>query len=218
MDLETSQLKVWKGEFGRKYTDRNTMNVAEMDDYYRRNFGVSRTEMNHRFLASLPRDMRILEVGANVGNQLLGLRQMGFTRLYGIEIQPYAIEKARKRLPEATIIEGSAFAIPFADRYFELVFTSGVLIHIKPSELPLVMGEMHRCTNRFIWGYEYYAEELAEVVYRGEGSLLWKGNYPGLFQQDFADLQLVDQQLYPYLSGANVDIMYLLSKKSEALP
>lgn len=51
--------------------------------------------MNTLFLGDLDRSLRILEVGANVGFQLALLQRMGFCNLYGIELQPYAVERAR---------------------------------------------------------------------------------------------------------------------------
>ncbi len=52
--------------------------------------------MNAGFLGNLPREARILEVGGNTGMQLVGLQAAGFSNLYGIERQPYAVEQARE--------------------------------------------------------------------------------------------------------------------------
>ena len=93
-------------------------------------YGYTRTEINSEFIGDFDRDMKILEVGSNVGNQLLCLQEMGFKSLYGIELQNYAVELSKSRTKRINIIEGSAFDIPFKDSYFDLVFTSGVLIHI----------------------------------------------------------------------------------------
>ena len=43
------------------------------------------SELNQRFLADIPRNARILEVGCNEGNQLCALQEMGFQNLYWIE-------------------------------------------------------------------------------------------------------------------------------------
>jgi ubiquinone/menaquinone biosynthesis C-methylase UbiE len=133
---ETPQISEWTGSFGREYTDRNPQDAVELDALYRGNYGVTRTELNQRFLQTIPSGARILEVGCNIGNQLVLLQQMGYVNLHGIEIQSYALEKARQQLPSAVFTEASAFAIPFPDEYFDLVFTSGVLIHIAPQICP----------------------------------------------------------------------------------
>lgn len=81
----TKQLKEWGGTFGTKYTDRNTLSVEELNRLYKDTYGVTRTELNSAFLGCMDRSIRILEVGANSGNQLLLLQEMGFENLFGIE-------------------------------------------------------------------------------------------------------------------------------------
>jgi|SRR5579862_5598302 len=212
----TSQLQHWRGEFGRAYTDRNSLSPAALDALYRKNFGVARSELNQRFLANLPRDARILEVGCNEGNQLCALREMGFHQLYGIEVQEYALRRARNRLDNGRLALATAFEIPFPDGFFDLVFTSGVLIHIAPPDLPKALGEIHRCAGAYIWGLEYYSPQPMEVNYRGHQSLLWKADYAGLYLELFGDLDPVRREQIPYLEDSNVDCMFLLSKKKTA--
>jgi pseudaminic acid biosynthesis-associated methylase len=209
---ETEQVRTWTGGFGREYTDRNAYSPAELDELYRRNYGVTRTEINQRFLDGIPRDARILEVGCNMGNQLLLLQQMGFKQLYGIEIQSYALDRAKERIPDAVLRQASAAAIPFEDRFFDLVFTSGVLIHIAPADLPSALAEIHRCTKQWIWGFEYYAPETTEVTYRGHKSLLWKTDYSRMHLEKFRDLELVREERLRYLGNENVDTAFLLRR------
>jgi pseudaminic acid biosynthesis-associated methylase len=212
--MSTPQIERWKGEFGRAYTDRNALDVQSLDDLCVANYGVTRTSLNTEFLATLPRTGGILEVGCNMGNQLLLLEEMGFRNLFGIEIQTYALDRARERLKWSRLKEASAFAIPFPDREFDVVFTSGVLIHIAPSDLTRALGEIYRCSGRFIWGFEYFAEAPTSVDYRGHNELLWKMNYPELYLRQFPDLELVKSKMLPYLQNGNVDCMFLLQKKS----
>jgi len=210
---ETAQAEVWKGEFGREYTDRNTFDVATLDDLYRKNYGLTRTQINQTFLQDVPKDLSFLEVGCNTGNQLLLLQQTGYTNLSGVELQPYALEIARSRLKNAFLQQGSALALPFADAAFDVVFTSGVLIHISPADLPRAMDEIHRCARTYIWGMEYYAPSETEVSYRSRHGLLWKMDYARRYLERFADLELVREQHIPYLENANVDTVFLLRKK-----
>jgi len=211
--MKTAQIDRWAGDFGREYTDRNSVSLQELDSLYEGYYGVTRSQLNERFLAEIPPDARILEVGCNRGNQLVLLQQMGFRNLYGIEVQKYALEQARSRLKDVQLTLATAFEIPYADRYFDLVFTSGVLIHIAPGDLPKALAEIHRCTNSYIWGHEYHAPELTEINYRGPRGLLWKTNYVGLYLKQFDDLELQQQEFLPYREDANVDCMFLLRKK-----
>lgn len=208
----TEQMEKWAGLFGREYTDRNALSLEEMEALYKRNYGQTRTELNERFLEGIDRSIRILEVGSNVGNQLLCLQRMGFGNLYSIELQTHALELSRARTKRTNIIEGSAFDIPFKDGYFDLVFTSGVLIHIGPSDMASAMREIHRCTREYIWGLEYYADEHTEITYRGHKNLLWKADFARLYLDQLGDLELVREERFEYLDNDNVDSMFLLRR------
>jgi pseudaminic acid biosynthesis-associated methylase len=211
--ISTPQIAEWVNEFGREYTDRNVLSTSELDVLYEKNYGTSRKKLNQPFLAGIPTDARILEVGCNVGNQLTVLREMGYRELYGIEIQKYALEQARLKLPEVHFAEASAFEIPYSDNYFDVVFTSGVLIHIAPDDLPRALEEIHRCAGQYIWGFEYYSPHTVEVKYRGNEGLLWKMDYAKSYLDRFSDLSLVRREDVSYRENSNVDSMFLLHKK-----
>jgi pseudaminic acid biosynthesis-associated methylase len=209
----TDQTAQWTGSFGKDYTDRNALSLGAMEASYKTKYGKTRTELNQLFLTDIDRSSRILEVGSNVGNQLWCLQNMGFTNLYGIEVQSYAVEFSKSRTKRVNIIEGSAYDIPFKDGYFDLVFTSGVLIHIKPSDIPVVLQEIHRCTGVYIWGFEYYATEYTEIPYRGHRNLLWKADFAKRYLDEFADLELVKEDHLKYLDNDNIDTMFLFRKR-----
>lgn len=211
--MKTAQIEKWESDFGREYTDRNLLEPEALDALYQKNYGVSRSELNQRFLGQLPRSLRILEVGCNEGNQLCALREMGFVNLYGVEIQDYALQKARSRLDSAQLVRATAFEIPYPDGFFDVVFTSGVLIHIAPGDLPKALREIHRCARELIWGFEYYSPQTTEVRYREQQGLLWKADYARLYLDHFEDLRLVQSERVPYLEGGNVDVMFLLSRR-----
>jgi len=212
MTTNTFQEETWSGDFGKEYTDRNTFTPDEVDDLYIKNHGISRTQLNSEFLDNLELN-RILEVGCNVGNQLHVLKKNGYSDLWGIELQDYAVEVARKRTSGFNIVKGTAFDIPFKDNFFDLVFTSGVLIHISPDDIDKVLDEMYRCTNKYIWGFEYYNPDgYHTVTYRGNDNLLWKTNFSKLFLNRFSDLKLVHTKIVKYTNNDNLDLMYLLEK------
>jgi pseudaminic acid biosynthesis-associated methylase len=205
-------MRNWTGEFGKEYTDRNTMDLEGLDNLFLDNFGISRTALNKEFLSGLARSIRILEVGSNIGNQLLCLKAMGFSNLYGIEPQGYAVELSKKRRKGINIIEGSAFDIPFKDKYFDLVFTSGVLIHINPKDIGKALREIYRCSNKYIWGFEYYSPDYKEIIYRGKKGLLWKADFCKIYTDAFGDLRVKKRRFLKYLKSDNVDEMFLLEK------
>jgi pseudaminic acid biosynthesis-associated methylase len=157
-------------------------------------------------------NIKVLEVGSNIGNQLLCLQKLGFENLCGIELQSLAVELSKSRTKGIDIIRGSAFDLPFRDLYFDMVFTSGLLIHISPEAIHGVLDEIFRCTRQYIWGLEYYSATYTEVMYRGHSGLLWKTDFPKLFLSRFPDLRLLRSKYLEYLNDDNIDVMYLLEK------
>lgn len=217
MIMKTQQTEFWNGIFGKEYTDRNPQSLEVSDKAHFSAYGVLRSQLNEAFVGNLSRDIRILEVGCNVGVQLMHLQKMGFKNLYGIELQPYAVEKAKAGTQGINIIQGSGFDIPFKDGFFDLVYTNGVLIHIAPADLPVIMREMIRCSKQYVWGFEYFAEKQQEIPYRGNDGFMWKMDFSAEFLKVDPSLTKVKEEFYPYTSEAekgNTDVMYLLEKRS----
>ena len=209
---QTPQLEKWCGDFGQEYTRRNSHTPEQVDDLWQNNYGITRRKLNRRFLAGIPRSSPILEVGCNIGNQLLLLKELGYTNLHGVDVQRGALNVARSKASDVSFIQASAFALPYRDQCFELVHTSGVLIHISPEDIPAALDEIHRCSKAYIWGSEYYAPVATEVDYRGHGDLLWKMDYAREYLARFRDLEIVAEQRLPYLQNDNVDSMFLLRR------
>ena len=214
----TIQLKKWTNKFGREYTDRNPATPEALDRLYKVRLGVTRTALNNIFLGRMDRSIKILEIGSNTGMQLALLQRMGFKNLYGIEPQDYAVKTCKARTRNIHLIEGNVFELPFSNGHFDLVFTSGVLIHINPKDIERAMREIHRCSSRYIWGYEYYSKQYKEITYKGEKNLLWKADFTRLYLELFSDLQLIEEKRLTYLESNKIDTMFLLKKsiKNEA--
>jgi pseudaminic acid biosynthesis-associated methylase len=210
---QTTQEEVWKTIFGESYNHRNDFDNKALDEVYISDIGISRTEMNEKFIGDLDRDISILEVGCNIGMQLVNLKEMGFKNLYGIELQPHAVELANLRTPGINIIQGTAYDIPFKNEYFDLVFTSRVLIHLNPSEIEKAIKEIVRCSKKYIYGNEYYADELTEIKnYHGQNNIAWKRNFPQLFLDVSPDLKLLKEEKYKYTFNDDLDTTYLFEK------
>jgi pseudaminic acid biosynthesis-associated methylase len=215
----SEQQQEWASTFGADYVARNPSNIEDYEKTYLANVGVTKTSLNEEFLADIPKSARILEVGTNVGMQLALLHRAGFENLYGVEIQWNAIDVLRKNVPRANVVHGSALDLPFRDGFFDLVFTSGVLIHINPfprgdapADLDLAMREIHRCSRRYILGEEYFAEKMQDVPYRGREQMMWKGDYSARYRQLFPQLRVVRERRLPHVASPNVDTCFLLEK------
>jgi len=172
---QTDQLELWRSEFGREYTDRNDHAKPERVIAWRRLLdGIS--------------PARVLEVGCNVGWNLEYLRELGIPELYGIEPQGHAVARARQRNPAFGVLQGTAFELPFRDSWFDLAFTSGVLIHIAPSTIGAALDEIYRVARRWIVAIEYDHPTEQEVSYRGVAAALWKRDHGALWQARHPDL------------------------------
>ncbi|MCK5293373.1 MAG: methyltransferase domain-containing protein [Arcobacteraceae bacterium] len=210
---KTHQRKTWEDEFGAGYLKRNKYDPAQLDKLYEKTYGISKTNLNNDFLKDIPKDAKILEVGTNIGNQLFHLQSMGFTNLYGIEIQDRAINYAKTRTDNLNIIKGDALDIPFKDSFFDLVFTSGVLIHISPDNINSVIKEMNRVSNKYILGFEYFANKYTEVEYQGQNNLMWKTNFMQLHLDISKELSKVKEKKLSYIKNKTlINQMYLLKK------
>lgn len=177
--------------------------------------GITRTELTRKFLHGLEIN-NALEIGSNVGAALLILSELGFENLYGIEINPYAIDisKDNTKGKDIYIIKGSALDVPYKDLFFDLVFTNGVLIHISPDDINTVLDEIYRCSKRYIWGYEYYSDKYTMINYRGEDNLLWKADFAKLYLERYKDLKLVKEERLTYVEHPEyIDAMFLLEKR-----
>jgi pseudaminic acid biosynthesis-associated methylase len=160
----TDQLALWTSGFGREYTDRNDREMP------------GRVAAWREMIGGLPIES-VLEVGCNVGWNLTYLSRIGSYRLVGVEPQPDAARRGRRRGDEFAILEGNAFDLPFKDRSFDLVFTSGVLIHIHPRDLSAALAEIERVSRRFVLYVEYDHPNEVELAYRGQGGALWKRDH-----------------------------------------
>lgn len=209
----TQQLDVWTGEFGKDYTERNRFaDVEAFNKLYLDRYGKTRDDIVRDWFAPVDKDGGILEMGANIGNQLDCLQRVGYSRLFGVEPQRFCVDEAKRLVPGVDVVQGSGFDIPFKDGFFDAVFSNNVLIHIAPQDLPRVMKEITRCTRRYVLGFEYYAPEVTEINYHGNSNLLWKADYARMFQET-CGLKLVREELVECRDEpGNVDKFYLLEK------
>jgi pseudaminic acid biosynthesis-associated methylase len=193
----TTQLDAWMGSFGQDFTNRFDIPLEEADARSQKEIGRTLTDSFRTLLDGLTVE-RVLEVGCNVGQKLAILNRFGKYQLYGIEPQRQALRLARERLPEVNLIEGDAFELPFRDGFFDLVYTSVVLIHVAPADLPRALGEIHRVSRRYIMGLEYHSDRLEEVQYRGQSGLLWKTDFEARYKELFPELQTVRSETFEY--------------------
>jgi pseudaminic acid biosynthesis-associated methylase len=194
---ETERLEaLWAGTFGDDYAVRN---AAAGDG--RRPFWEAR--LGRLGFGSA------LEVGCNVGANTRWLAELlGAANVAGVDVNEQALATAREAVPGADLRVASARSLPFADASFDIVFTTGVLIHQPPGELDQVMDEIVRCSSRYVLCGEYKAEALEEVPYRGLEGALFRNDYGRLYQERFPSLELVEDGFLARADGPWDDLTY----------
>ncbi len=184
---ETHQSSFWRSEFGDAYTERNEISPE---------FLSARIELWKRiydaFEAVPPTS--ILEVGANLGINLQALGHLTEAELFAVE--PNALARAQllenQVVPADNILDCLAHNLRFSDRSFDLVFTSGVLIHIHPDNLLSSCSEIYRVARRYIVSIEYFSDKPEEIAYRDFDGMLFKRDFGSFWLDNFPDLETRD--------------------------
>jgi pseudaminic acid biosynthesis-associated methylase len=202
--IETSQLQLWRGDFGAAYINRNaptSSTVAALVPMWARMLERAR-----------PTPHRILEVGANVGLNLRALARVTEAELVALE--PNA--KARQRLVDdkvcapANVLEGVAQRIPLADASVDLAFTAGVMIHIAPADLVACCHEIRRVARRHILCAEYFSASPREIPYRGHAGQLFLRDFGRFWREACPELKLLDYGFFWTGDGAVDDLTWWL--------
>jgi pseudaminic acid biosynthesis-associated methylase len=172
-------LEIWTDDFGTDYTKRQVSTVNARRKLWE---------------TILPLDCdSILEVGANTGQNLEAISEIGEYDLYACE--PNDIARAQliehQLCPRENITRDSADKLSFKDNKADLVFTSGVLIHIPTDKLVASMREIHRVSRRWIVCAEYFAPSEEMIPYRGHDNALWRRDYGSLYMDTFPDLHCI---------------------------
>lgn len=196
-DSDAARLEaLWASDFGDQYVDRN----------------AAAGEGRRPFWAGLMERLPIrsaLEVGCNLGGNVRWLADLlGSKNVAGIDINEHALEVLRETIPGVDVRLASARELPFEDRSFDLVFTTGVLIHQPPAELPRVMDEIVRTSRRYVLCGEYRSDELEEVPYRGHEGALFRHDFGRLYRERFPDLKLLEEGFLARSDGVWDDVTY----------
>jgi pseudaminic acid biosynthesis-associated methylase len=167
---------LWAGDFGKKYTER-----TEMFPY----------ALRWKFLKSILEDniiKSILEVGCNTGFNL-GMMKEWMPRphdIWGCDINDSNVQAVRQRWPDIQCCWASGFDLPFKDDMFDLVFTSGVLIHQKPEEVDAMMQEIIRVSGKYVMAIEYFEQTFREIeTYSGGRGTAFAGPYGDIYEKRY---------------------------------
>lgn len=180
------QLTFWMGEFGDEYWRRNKITPEKIKEgarAYRRIFDQIKVNS-------------VLEVGSNIGIQLTILR-----KLLGPKIELNAVEPNKQAFAKLTknpslklkkAYNCSGYQLPFDDSSIDLVFTSGVLIHIPPKNLTEITKEIVRVSKKYVLCLEFFSHEPEEKAYRGHRNVFFKRDFGAFYLDNFPKLKAVD--------------------------
>jgi spore coat polysaccharide biosynthesis protein SpsF len=179
--MKTEQEQFWAGAFGDEYSTRNqgpqllASNRALFTDILRRTRGVG----------------SVLELGANVGNNLRALRDLlPSAKLAGVELNATAAQTLAA-WGDAEVFNQSLFDFK-PDRRWDLVLIKGTLIHVAPEKLPDAYDVAASAANRYVCLVEYYNPAPVEVSYRGHSGKLFKRDFARELMQRHPQFELVD--------------------------
>lgn len=125
------QIASW---FDRTYSVRGDMYLRPVRAY--RIFPV---------LLGMEQGESVLDVACGLGRMLEAAKEYN-TNLTGVDISKVAVQKAKRMLPNATIVEGNAEELPFKDGEFDYVTCLGSLERML--DLDKVLGEILRVGNQ----------------------------------------------------------------------
>jgi len=165
------QIKFWEGSFGDSYTLRNQVAVIDRLPFW-------------RCVVATCQPKSVLEVGCNRGHNLAAIKQIDpEIRTVGIDVNVGALREAEGIVDEVYAIAGQDIGIKFNPGEFDLVFTSGVLIHVPPEDLLLTMQNVKIAAYRHVLAIEYADKDDVEVQYRGHSDKLWRRPYGKYYEQ-----------------------------------
>ena len=94
----------------------------------------------------------ILEIGCGYGKQLRALRRHLDCPMVGVDFSQSQLDLGHsylQGLEDIELIHGSGRKLPFADRSFDLVLTSAVILHNPPAEAEAIRREVIRIARRY---------------------------------------------------------------------
>ena len=192
------QKEFWLSEFANSYMNRNS-NIDYVNNNYKEKTGLTEEEVFIEFFSDLDKDLKILEVGCNVGVKISMLQKMGFTNLTGLELNKNAYEIAKKNYPDIEFINSDIEEYE-TDKKYDLVYTCGVLIHLNPAIISNVVKKIFSLSKIYIFGFESYSEKLQEVRYRENLHVQWKQDFLGVYMKNFPELEILKQKKITYLN------------------
>lgn len=181
------QQKFWKKTYSKDYMIKN----ENFDD----DLGIDGWK---KMLKNTTEINSLLECGCNIGRNIKFLNKvLPKSKKSIIEISKEAFRTVNERYDIDKSFNGCIVDSKFKSESFDLVFSSGVLIHIHPSDLLENMTKMFNYSRKYILIAEYFNRTPVMIEYQGEKDKLFKRDFGKMFIENFK-VKLVD---YGFLWG-----------------
>jgi len=187
------QEKFWRNEYASEYIERN------------KNFDIDTGVIAwKKMLANIQFDnlRSVLELGCNIGRNLSVLDMLlpGAQKSI-VEISPLAFKSVTENFELKYSQNKSILESDLPLNSFDLVFTSGVLIHVNPDDLIKTMEKMFDYSHRYILICEMFSRTPRAVNYGNEDDLLFTRDFGRLFLENYP-CKIID---YGFLWGHYFD-------------
>ena len=152
----------WQGTFGDEYVERNRVDWLKRVPFW-------------QSIIDKTGATSVLEVGCNAGWNLQAIRKVNNQiAMTGIDLNEKALAEAKVAGFDVEQMRGDDIDSAFGHNCCDLVFTAGVLIHVPPDEIGLVMQSIANASAQYVLAVEYEADTEEMVKYRGNADRLWK--------------------------------------------
>ena len=173
--MKTEQEKFWMNRFGNSYSKRNKKRNTK--NFYK------------KILLKTGKIKSAFEIGTNIGLNLDEFKKIDHKiKTFGVEINRFAYERCYEKGHQ--VFNDSIFDFKINKKY-DLVFTSGVLIHINPKKLNKVYSKLFSLSKKFILVEEYFNPTPVSVTYRKNKNKLFKRDFAKEIMKKY-NLKLID--------------------------
>jgi len=122
--------------------------------------------------------VKVLEFGCGVGRHLSYLRNLPQVEIFGYDQSPAMVEAIRQSAGKAWFEErvkvGAPLGpLPYPDNFFDVVFSSEVLVHVRPPDLPVILQELMRVAK---WHVLHLEPSLRTYVHPMAHDGCWSHN------------------------------------------
>ena len=133
----------------------------------------------------------LCEIGCNCGPNLSRIKEaFPAIQIGGMDINPTAIETAKKLLPNGNFDVSNAEDIFLSDRSVDVVLTDACLIYVRPHKIKEVIKEIRRVVRNNVLFVEFHSKNpLIRLLLRLKGYYAY--NYEKLLDKyDFWDIKI----------------------------